>query len=128
MKNFYEATVIKSTLRLNMVLELKAINICPCKIWINDQLEYYGGLVGTNVFTKELGLTAPISIVIEVNRQHPQAVEILTLSIDGYEILPVYQHRAIPPTNYLDFSGVWTIEIPNFYLWYHEITGQGWII
>ena len=128
MKNFYEATVIKSDLKLKMVLELKAIGICPCQIFINDNLEFYGGLVGNNTFIKELPLTDPIHIKITVDRTHPQAIEILNLSIDGYGILPVYQHTANPPTDYLDFSGNWTIEIPNFYPWYHEITGQGWII
>lgn len=128
MKNFYEATVIKPDLKLKMVLELKAIGICPCRIFINDHLEFYGGLVGTNIFTKELDLTAPITIRFEVDRQHPQAIQISKLSIDGYEILPIYQHKANPPTDYLDFSGIWTIEIPDFYPWYHETTGQGWII
>lgn len=126
MKNFYEATVIKPNLKLKMVLELKAIEVCPCQIFINDNLEFYGGLVGSNTFIKELPLTDPIRIKITVDRTHPQAIEILNLSIDGYGILPAYQHTANPPTNYLDVSGTWSIEIPNFYPWYHEITGQGW--
>ena len=126
MKNFYEATVIKPNLKLKMVLELKAIGVCPCQIFINDNLEFYGGLVGSNTFIKELPLTDPIRIKIIVDRIHPQAIEILNLSIDGYEILPAYQHQANPPTNYLDISGTWIIEIPNFYPWYHTITGQGW--
>lgn len=128
MKNFYEATVIKEDLKLRMVLELKAIGICPCKLFINDQMEFYGGLVGHSVFIYELDLTAPIRIKIDVDRQHPQAIEITNLSIDGYQILPKYQHASVPPTNYLDFSGVWLLEIPNFYPWYHELTGQGWIV
>ena len=83
MKNFYEATVIKPDLKLKMVLELKDIDICPCQITINNKLEFYGGLVGTNLFIKHLELTDPIEIKIAVNRQHPQAIEVLKLSIDG---------------------------------------------
>lgn len=127
MKNFYEATVIKPDLKLKMVLELKAIDICPCRVFINDHMEFYGGMVGTNIFTKELNLTSPINIKITVDRQHPQAIEIVNLKIDDFEIMPIYLNQADPPTNYLDFTGIWTLTIPNFYPWYHEITGQGWI-
>jgi hypothetical protein len=54
MKNFYEATVIKPDLKLKMVLDLEAIGICPCQIKINDQLEFYGDLVGKNTFIKHI--------------------------------------------------------------------------
>ena len=128
MKNFYEATVIKPDLKLKMVLELKAIGICPCQIKINDQLEFYGDLVGTNTFIKHIHISDPIDIDIDINRQHPQAIEIINLTIDNYKILPLYQHTANPPTGYLDFTGSWSLKIPNFYPWYHELTSQGWII
>ena len=127
MKNFSEATAIKSDLKLKLVLDLKAVDVCPCQIFINDHLEVYSGLVGTNTFLKELPLTDPICIKIIVDRIHPQAIEILKLSIDGYEILPKHLNQANPPTNYLDFTGTWIFEITNFYPWYHDITGQGWI-
>jgi hypothetical protein len=109
------------------VLELRAEGACPLRVSINGELEYFGTLVGSNLFMKHLPLTEPISIHMAVDRQHPQAVEIVKLTIDGYEILPLYLSQATPPTNYLDFTGIWTLEIPNFYPWYHAITGQGWI-
>jgi len=127
MKNFYEATVIKPTLHVKMVLELRAVGICPCQINVNDSLEFYGDLVGNNMFIKELPLTDSLTIRITVDREHPQAIEITNLTIDNHEILPKYLDHAKPPTNYLDFTGTWTFEIPNFYPWYHAITGQGWI-
>ena len=127
MKNFSEATVIKPTLELKMVLDLKAIGICPCQIKINDQLEFHGGLVGNNTFIRHLTLNDPIKVQITVDRQHPQAIEIVSLKIDDHEIMPLYLNQSNPPTNYLDFTGTWTLTIPNFYPWYHEITGQGWI-
>ena len=128
MKNFYEATVIKPNLKLKIVLELKAVEVCPCQISINNQIKFYGDLVGTNMFIEHLDLNSPITINIIVDRTHPQAVEILSLKIDGHQILPLYSNLAIPPTTYVDFTGTWTFIIPNFYSWYHEITGQGWII
>lgn len=127
MKNFYEATAIKPDLKLKMVLELKAIEICPCKIYVNDRLEFYGGLVGNNCFIYEFGLENSISLRIEIDRQHPQAIEITNLSVDDYQILPKYLHVADPPTNYLDLTGTWSLQIPSFYPWFHQLTGQGWI-
>jgi len=128
MKNFSEATAIKSTLQLKMVLDLKAIDICPCQIKINDQLEFYGDLVGNNTIIKHLVLDDPFKLEIIVDRQDPQAVEIVSLKIDDYEIMPLYLGHSSPPTNYIDFTGNWTFKIPNFYPWLHEITGQGWIV
>lgn len=128
MKNFYDATVIRPDLKLKMVLELNAVGICPCQIKINNQLEFYGDLVGMNTFIKHIHITDPIDIEITVDRQHPQAIEIVNLTIDDYQILPSYQHTSNPPTTYIDFTGSWTFKISNFYTWLHEITGQGWII
>jgi len=39
--------------------------------------------------------------------------------INGYEILPKYSHLAQ--------DGVLTIPSP-FYSWYHEVSGQGWLL
>lgn len=127
MKNFLEAQAIKDKLQLKIVLELKAVDICPLTLLVNDQVKFYGGLVGNNCFIYSVNLTDPISIKMIIDRQHPQAVEIINFSIDGYEILPKYLNWANPATNYLDFTGIWRLEIPNFYPWYHQITGQGWI-
>ena len=128
MKNFLEATAIRPNLTLKMVLELKAIGICPCQIKINDQLEFYGGLTGMNTFIKHIYITDPIDIEIAVDREHPRAIEIVNLSIDNHKILPLYQYTATPPTNYIDFTGSWSFKIPNFYPWLHEVSGQGWIV
>lgn len=127
MKNFYEATVTKPSLYLKMALELDAVGICPCQIKINDHFEFYGDLVGKNIFIRRLPLTESIEVQITVDRQHPQAVNVVSLKIDNYEILPNYQHLANPPTNYIDFNSVWTLKIPNFYPWLHDVTGQGWV-
>lgn len=128
MKNFYDAITTRSDLKLKVILELESVGVCPCQLKINNQLEFYGDLVGKNMFIKHLNLTEPINIQITLNREHPQAIKINKLTVDGFEILPIYQQFANPPTNYLDFTGIWTFQINNFYSWYHEVTGQGWII
>jgi hypothetical protein len=42
-----------------------------------------------------------------------------SVSIDGIEILPRYQHLAE--------NSVLTIAEP-FYCWYHRVSGQGWLL
>ena len=42
-----------------------------------------------------------------------------TVTVDGIEILPRYQHLAV--------NGRLTIPVP-FYQWYHDVSGQGWLL
>jgi hypothetical protein len=105
----------------------------PCIIKVNGQTMFEDNPSGQTQLIAEhhlgfqLSLTEPIEISIQlIDRQHPNALE-LSLTIDGQEIIPLYMNQANPPTNYLDSNDVWQIHIPNFYLWYHELTGQGWI-
>ena len=129
MKNFLEATVIKSTLKLDVSILLVSVEQCDCILTVNGQILLQGILNQSVKFKAQVRLTDSIDISIAVqNRQHPQAVIISSIYIDGHEIMPIYQQYSNPPTNYLDFTGIWTLKIPNFYPWYHEITGQGWIL
>ena len=53
------------------------------------------------------------------------AVEVAKITINGYEVMPIYLHLAQPNTNWITEN--WTLDIPGpFYPWYHKITGQGW--
>lgn len=127
MKNFYEATVIKSKLTCGLKLTLTPIGSVNCVAQIGSKILYEKILTDTQTFILDWPLTDPIELSIQINRNHPDAL-MISLDIDNKEILPKYQHLANPPTDYLDFNSVWVLKIPNFYPWYHEITGQGWII
>lgn len=126
MKNFYEATVIKPTLENNVTLTLRPVGTVKAKIWICDELFNFEGINTITQVKKTVKLSDPIRIVVHINRKHPEAIQI-ELSVDGFEILPKYQHLASPPTDYVDNNTPWILEIPNFYPWYHKVTGQGWI-
>lgn len=127
MKNFYEATVIKPTLTVTVRLIITPVGKVPCLIKLNSKTLYEDILDSVQALEMDVLLTDPIDLSIQIYRHHPDAVA-LDLYIDGYEILPKYQHLASPPCCYIDFNNVWVLKIPNFYPWYHEITGQGWII
>jgi hypothetical protein len=126
MKNFSELTAIKSTLTVQIKLIVTPVGKLPCLIKLGDKTLYEDIIKEVQTFDIDLPLTDPIELSVQIYRQHPDAV-VLTLSVDGYEVLPKYQHLSSPPTDYVDFNEIWTIKIPNFYPWYHEITGQGWI-
>lgn len=125
MKNFYEATGIRPNLKLEIVLRVKPVGNVKTRIQINDT-SWAIDITKEELFTHEVNLNDPINIQIQITRHHPEALAI-ELEIDGNKILPKYQHLATPPTDYIDFDNTWSLKIPNFYPWYHTITGQGWV-
>lgn len=127
MKNFYDSTVIKPNLKLDVVITLTPIGQCPCIVLADNNLIFDNILTKITTLYYQHPLTDPLSIVINATRQHPDAV-IVNIAIDGYPVIPLYQqYAATPPTDYLDTGSSWVFTIPNFYPWYHKITGQGWI-
>ena len=126
MKNFSDATVIKPTLTVKVKFTVTPLGQVPCLIKLGSKTLYEDTIKETQTFDLDLPLTDPIDLSVQIYRHHPDAV-VLALTIDGYEILPKYQHLATPPTDYVDFNTTWTFKIPSFYPWYHGITGQGWI-
>ena len=127
MKNFYEATVIKHTLTSEIEVTLTPVEQCQCMLLINNQVLVNEILESPKTIQYSVQLGSPITIQADIKRQHPQAIEI-EVSIDGYPIIPLYQHLAVPSTDYIDFNGAWKLEIPHFYSWYHEVSGQGWTV
>jgi len=127
MKNFYEATVTRPKLVLDVNLILKPIGVnVPCLVLINKEIVCNEIVSNIKTIAVQVGLLDPIDISILIKRQHPQAIEVM-LVIDGYEIIPKYLNHATPQTSYIDTNNEWTLTIPNFYQWHHIITGQGWI-
>ena len=126
MKNFSELTTTKPNLTVNAKLTVTPVGKLPCLVKLGTKTLYEDTIKEPQTFDLALPLTDPIVLSVQVYRHHPDAV-ILSLAIDGYEIVPKYQHLATPPTDYIDFNRIWSLNIPNFYPWYHNITGQGWI-
>lgn len=127
MKNFLEATTIKPKLTVRVKFTVTPIGNVPCLVKLGTKVLYEDTIKETQTFELELPLMDPIDLSVQIYRHHPDAV-VLSLSIDGYEVLPKHQHLANPPTDYIDFNTEWSFKIPNFYPWYHAITGQGWTV
>lgn len=114
MKNFSEVTGIDINNQLCVKIELIEHNDPIYSFTVNNlpikSVIYFGLL-------DELNFCCKIT---------KGAVEVYRISINGNEVLPIYQHLAKPSTNWITTD--WSFNIPSpFYPWYHEITGQGWI-
>jgi hypothetical protein len=125
MKNFSDITAIDISQSLDLRIEYKLHGHCEAMVIVNDDT-----LLQPGVTNMTIGLFEAVSLKIKLVdfKEGSSGLEIVNFSINGLEILPKYQHLASRPTNYIDFYAEWSIEIPsNFYVWYHEISGQGWI-
>ena len=126
MKNFYEATVTKPNLKLQVVLTVKPVGNVKARLQINGA-SWTTEITKEEQFRHDINLTDPIDVQIQINRTYPEALEI-ELTVDGHKVLPLYQIALGISTCYIDNNNSWSVKIPNFYSWYHETTGQGWII
>jgi hypothetical protein len=100
MKNFSEAQVIKPNFKLDISILLVGVDSCNCILTVNEKILSDSILNGSVEFKTRVELNEAIDIKISIqNRQHPQAVIISGIYIDGYEIMPKYQHLSTPPAN-----------------------------
>jgi hypothetical protein len=124
MKNFYDLTAIDTSDRLKLILRIVRHGTISAIIKLNNKI------LNSDYLIQSFDLFDTIKLEISVLDfiEGSSGIEIAELSINGYEILPKYQHLANPKCNYVDFKSPWVLEIPGpFYVWYHDISGQGWI-
>lgn len=124
-QNFSDLTAIETVHALTIELRYRVHGHCLATVCINDAWYVESGQA-----TIKANLFDPISLTVDLIdfREGDSGIEIEYFGINGLEILPKYQHLASKPTNYIDFYGQWRLDVPApFYVWYHQITGQGWI-
>lgn len=114
MKNFLDITAIDLTELIEVKVDL-----------IEHHDPEYRFLVNSRPVTRfmKFGLLEDLNFSCKISKG---VVEIKQITVNGYEIMPIYQHLSCPPTNWITQN--WNLNIPGpFYPWYHQITGQGWI-
>jgi len=124
MNNFSDITAIDTAGQLSIKLQLQFHGSTESLITLN------GHVIKSDSVDLEINLFDPIKLSIDLLsfNEGTSGIEIQTLTVNGLEVLPKYQHLASKPTNYIDQLGIWTFKIPPpFYVWYHTTTGQGWI-
>ena len=122
-KTFSDITAIdtKSTVKVNLKLTRHGHTVSRVRL---NQIDIY-----VDQTTFEFDLFDPVNLEIDLQdfNEGSSGIEV-ELNINGINVLPKYQHLASCPTNYIDQLGVWKMTIPsNFYMWYHTISGQGFV-
>lgn len=76
------------------------------------------------IVEQTVGLLDPISVRIHTDRD----IEIDSLEIDGFELVPNYNHLLPNSSSFIQKGTEWkfSIDIP-FYQWKHQATHQGWL-
>lgn len=123
-KNFSELTAIDTSKALEVQVQLKHHGDISYEFWVNqDKL--------TDVaYTGYYNLTTPLQFRCQVTSAVPghSGVEIVSITVNGHTVMPLYLNHSTPPANYLTEVGDWEFNISQpFYIWYHDVTGQGWI-
>lgn len=123
-KTFSDLTAIDTQHKLIVGLQLQKHGQTKSIVKLNDYV------IAADQIRFEFDLFDPIKLEIELLdfAEGTSGIEIVNFNVNGLEVLPKYQHLASKPTNYIDFLGVWSFQIPSpFYIWYHQISGQGFI-
>lgn len=122
MNNFSELMVIKPKLNLQLCYQIHKNLICQVKV--ND----YQCSPGVNNIEIDLLDSVIIEASILNKIDVDSAIEITHADVNGYTFLPLYMHLSNYKTCWHDNIGTWKYYIDKpFYVWYHEVSGQGWI-
>ncbi len=117
MKNFSDITAIDTAGQLEVNVELVEHHNPVYTFLVN------GSPMASTAETFYFDLLSPLSLKCVVNTG---AIEVAKLTINGYEVLPIYQYLANPATAWI--TATWEFGAPApFYPWYHQLSGQGWI-
>lgn len=118
-KTFSDLTAIDTRIVLELQIEIATYGDPQYAITING-IEMRG-----EVILYRCGLFDPIEI--SCSKSEPGTVTIEKLSINNKEVLPRYGHLTSNQKHWITET-TWHLSIPsNFYQWYHEVSGQGWI-
>jgi hypothetical protein len=114
MKNFSEVTDINTADQLAIHIELAEHNDPVYSFTVNG-IEHVGILY--------VDLLSLIHFKCTVQSG---AIDVVKITVNGHEVMPLYQHVANPATSWV--TAGWELQIQQpFYTWYHQTTGQGWI-
>lgn len=115
MKNFSDLTGINTNDKLHVDIQLEEHEDAVYVFMVNDST------ISSVNYNTTLDLFESITLKCFIQKG---AVEVKSATVNGFEVLPIYQKLAIPPTNWITTS--WEFSIPSpFYVWKHDITGQG---
>ena len=143
MNRFSEITDTKLFIELSMKVEPLCDNGIPtCCIFIGEEVVFDGPMDKPTTVYKKIDLLDTIMISVEMkNKIYDQyletALHITSIMIDDVEIkdhlasIVDYEndHNRKESGTYIGYNGTWKVEFPDlFYRWWHQETGQGWLL
>jgi hypothetical protein len=143
MKNFSDLPDTEPTISVIIQLSVITDNGYPgASVRVNQDVIEYLQLTESVEHQFEVALREPLQIEIGlIDKRYDQrretAIKIDSVRIDGFELVPAWNHLAVydterglqGPTSYLGINGSWKLDIDRpFYQWRHGITGQGWLL
>jgi hypothetical protein len=122
-QTFSDITAINTQRKLTVDLSVTRYGQTDSFVKLN------GFIINVDKITVELDLFDPVNLDVNLVEfaEGTSGLDV-SLTVNGLEVLPKYQHLSSNKKCYIDTLEPWSYKIPsNFYVWYHNITGQGWI-
>ena len=98
--------------------------------YISGRVDFNGVRCYAGVNHFQIGLLDNLELVSVIDKyvEGSSAIEITEFTVNGYNVIPLYQHHSSSGNAYHDWIGNWQMSIPGpFYTWYHAVSGQGWV-
>jgi len=143
MNQFLDLLDTNYTLPIKIVFDSVVFNGVPhIMLCVNNKILFNNDVMNETVISHNIALLDPLNIsIIMSNKQYhiskETAVVIKTIEIDGFNLIPEYNHyfnydndhNINSSSNYLGYNGIWYLQttVP-FYNWKHIILGNGWLI
>lgn len=122
LKTFSDTLGIKPMLEISITVKIHGLIIGD--IFFNERR----CTEGVNIFSAGIHENLHLHCDIQQFDEGTSAIEITDYTVNGYNVIPTYQHHSTSGNAYHDKIGRWDMYIPSsFYAWYHTASGQGWI-
>ena len=121
-KNFSQILGIKVNLEIRVTVKIHGT--------VSGAVTFNGILCneGTNIFNSMINEDLVLVSEIQDFTEGTSGIEITDFTVNGYNVIPKYQHLSSSGNGYHDWIGRWEMVVPApFYVWYHAVSGQGWI-
>mgnify|MGYP000137748703 CR=1 FL=1 len=137
MNHFLKHLDIKKFINIEIIISPIAKDYLPfISLHINKKKIFDGPLHKTQKINDKVDLLENIEIFILSKNNNALTIDSLTL--DGFQIIPDYNHhityfdsnnKEIGPSNFLGVSGEWNFSTTSpFYIWKHHVTDCGWLL
>jgi hypothetical protein len=121
-KTFSDSLAIDPRLEVTITVQIHG--------FIVGRVDFNGTRCYAGVNHFQIDLLDDLELISTIDKyvEGSSAIEITEFTVNGYNVIPLYQHLSSSGNAYHDWVGEWQMSIPApFYYWYHCASGQGWV-